>query len=63
MRADLNTRIQERVAALQGLQAARMYREFAQNCDDPEVRRLAKGFQECEAGLQAIVDGEVSYVE
>jgi len=60
--AHLIDRIRERVDALQAQQMARTYRKYAERSDDPEVRRLAEGFSECEIGLQAIINGEVSYV-
>jgi hypothetical protein len=62
MMAYLSDRIRERVDAMQAKEVARMYREFAQSSDDPDVRQLAKGFAECEAGFQEIVDGKASYV-
>jgi hypothetical protein len=60
--AHLTDRIREKIDGLQALQIARHYREYAERSADPEVRRLAEDFLECEIGLQAIINGEVSYV-
>jgi len=59
---NLTDRIREKVDGLQALQIARHYREFAERSDNPEMCRLAQGFLECEIGLQAVVNGEISYV-
>jgi hypothetical protein len=62
MASYLTDRIRERIDAMQAQQLARQCREHVQNSDDPEVRRLVREFQECEAGFQEIVDGKASYV-